>query len=92
MINHPYTKTTGTVSITSAEIITAKPTRRYLRLENKSAADSLYLEYGAPAVADNTAIKILPNTVYEPLVVSNASVNLIGENGVTPTAYLLHEV
>lgn len=58
------THTTKTVTNASAQLLAAKPGRRYLLIQNNDAAGVLYIGFGAAAVAVGAGLKIGPGGSY----------------------------
>lgn len=67
-------------AIVSQTVFAANATRKYLLVQNISAADNLYINFGAAATIDTNSIKLLPNgvAIFESSYIPTAAVNIIG--------------
>lgn len=75
--NLTFTHTNPTVTNSSGSILAANTARRYLLVQNKDTAGSVYIRFGSAAT---TALGILlaPGASYEPLQISGQQVFAIG--------------
>ena len=74
MTVYPFTSTE-----TSAEALTSKPSRVYLIIQNKSLANSIFVNFGNKA--DTNHLEIPAGGSYEPLVAPTGSINIISDTG-----------
>lgn len=71
-----------TVGTTTVEALAKNSKRTYLLIQNKSAANDLYLTFGEDATVSN-GLLIPPGVAYEPPYEVVSSVNLISDSAGT---------
>jgi len=64
-VNGPFSQAVATVTTAAAALAAAAPTRRYLLVQNKDAAGSIWLNFGGAAATQANGIKIPPGGAYE---------------------------
>ena len=72
--------TQKTVTTTSAQLVAALATRKYLLVQNKDATGNIYLNFGAGAATTANGLKIGPGQSYElNCNISTAAIQAIGD-------------